>query len=205
MKTLGMNKQPLSDLELIQAYQQGDQTALSFLVERYLTIMYRFLFHMVGDTHTAEDLTQETFVKVWKYLNRFDTKKSFKPWIFSIARNTAIDFLRKKHPLPFSQLALEDAPDFSETLVDTQPLPSALLEQQDTANFLETSLQKISPLARSIILMHEVDDLTFQEIANHLKEPLNTVKSRHRRTLIALKNLILKQPSYKDFSRKAPK
>ncbi len=175
-----------TDADLIRLSQQGDDTALAFLIERYFSATYRFLARMLNDRAIAEDLTQETFIKVWKSLARFDAEKAFKPWLFSIARNTAIDYIRKKQPFSFSSLEDEEDRAFTDSIPDVQPLPSSLLEQKDLGNQLTQALTHLSPLARSIVLMHETEDLTFQEIADTLKEPLNTVKSRYRRALLLL-------------------
>ncbi|MCX6790638.1 MAG: sigma-70 family RNA polymerase sigma factor, partial [Candidatus Gribaldobacteria bacterium] len=95
--------QDFSDEKLVKLYLGGDEKALEFLVSRYLRIIYTYVFRNIGDAKAAEDVTQEVFVKVWKNLKKFKTEKSFKTWIFTIAKNTSIDFLRKKKTIPFSK------------------------------------------------------------------------------------------------------
>ena len=94
--------EPLEDKKLIQQYLKGDSKSLDFLIAKYLKMIYSFVYKNVGSQSDAEDITQEVFVKVWKNLKKFDQKKSFKPWIFQIAKNTSIDFLRKRKTIPFS-------------------------------------------------------------------------------------------------------
>ncbi|MBP6945459.1 sigma-70 family RNA polymerase sigma factor [Patescibacteria group bacterium] len=194
-----------TDTDLIRLSQQGDETALAFLIERYASSVYRFLARMLNDRLIAEDLTQETFIKVWKSLSRFDPTKAFKPWLFSIARNTAIDHVRKKHPFSFSSLEDEEDRSFTESVADVRLLPSSLLEQKDLGDQLTQALTHLSPIARSIVLMHETEDLTFQEIADMLKEPLNTVKSRYRRALLALQTKLTPEGDLLLPSKIAPK
>lgn len=178
---------PRSDAELITEYRQGDERAFALLVERHLPSVYRFLFHLSKSASTADDLTQETFVKVWQHLSRFQTTKSFQTWIFSIARNTAIDFFRKKQPLTFSQLEDEEREHFADSIQDERPLPTDILDRQVDAGDLQNALQTISPQAKAVVLMHDLEDMTFQAIADATNESMNTVKSRYRRALLRLR------------------
>jgi RNA polymerase sigma-70 factor, ECF subfamily len=184
-----MTMEPQEDRQLIQQFQEGREAALTELVQRHLPAVYRFLFRMVGDEALAQDLTQETFIKTWKYLSRFDASRNFKTWIFSIAKNTAIDYLRKKQPLTLSQLESEDVP-LGEFFVDDQPLPPEVLEREDLALAIKYALAQLPPKARSVVVLHETEELTFQEIADLTEEPLNTVKSRYRRALVSLRGLL---------------
>ena len=86
----------LADKKLIQQYLKGDEKSLEILVVKYLKLIYSFVYKNVGNPAEAEDITQEVFIKVWKNMKKFDQNKSFRPWIFQIAKNTSIDFLRKK-------------------------------------------------------------------------------------------------------------
>lgn len=180
-----------SDTELVIAYRAGDEAVFAFLVERHLTNLYRFLVRMTQDRHSAEDLVQETFLKAWKNLPRFDAHKSFKTWLFSIAHHAAIDHLRKQRAVPFARLENEDEPDFSATIPDTKELPDAVLSRRDLADLLEESLQTLPSETRSTILLHEHEGLTFQEIADATQTPMNTVKSRYRRALSVLRRHLL--------------
>ncbi|MFA6919366.1 MAG: sigma-70 family RNA polymerase sigma factor, partial [Patescibacteria group bacterium] len=90
------------DEQLVQQYLSGDEKSLEVLIQKYLKPIYNFVYRYVGDMANAEDLTQEVFVKVWKNIKKFDRKKSFKTWIFCIAKNTAFDYLRKKKSIPLS-------------------------------------------------------------------------------------------------------
>lgn len=179
-----------SDGELITLYRKGDERALSILIQRHLDAVYRFARRMTGDVAMAEDIAQETFLKVWRNLGRFQTTKSFKTWVFSIAKNTAIDALRKKDPITFSRLETEDRSDFSDTIPDRQPLALDVLQQQESADILYKALLTLPPKSRSIVLMHDAEAITFQEIADVMREPMNTVKSRYRRALEVLRKLI---------------
>ncbi len=176
-----------TDSDLIRAYAQGDSGAFESLVSRHTDAIFAYIARLTGDRDAATDITQETFVKAWKNLDRFREGESFKTWIFTIARNTAFDWLRKKKNVPFSAMSADAEHDtFSETIVDPEPLPDALFAHAESGRFLENLLKEISPDSRDILLLHYVDEMTFDEIGTMRGESLNTVKSRHRRALIAL-------------------
>ncbi|MFA5747207.1 MAG: sigma-70 family RNA polymerase sigma factor [Candidatus Paceibacterota bacterium] len=183
--------QDLSDKELIEKYLKGDEKALEFLISRYLKTVYGFVYRFAGNEQDAEDITQESFVKAWGSIKKFDRKKSFKSWIFKIARNTAIDLLRKKKTVPFSKFDGEDGKNaIIETLADTGPLAQEIFERKSIAQEITVALSELPLKYKAVFSLRHDSDLSFQEIAESLDEPVNTVKSRYRRALIALKNVL---------------
>lgn len=178
------------DVDLIRAYRKGDERSFETLVARYVGPIYRFAFRIVRNARDAEDVSQEVFLKTWKHLNRFDVSKSFKAWIFAIARNASIDFVRKKDPLTFTSLerdAGDEGDRYAFDVEDWRPLPDEIVARMQDAEALDGALAEISPNARAVILMHDGEGLTFQEIADAVHEPMNTVKSRYRRGVESLK------------------
>lgn len=172
------------DSELIIAHKQGDTNAFNILLKRHLDPVFRFLARMVRNTTLAEDLAQETFLKAWKSLSSYDITRSFRPWIFTIARRTALDALRKKSDVPFSVLENDETnPSQEDQIIDKLPLPDALYDQALLGKTIEEALDQIPVTARDVILLHDVEDLTFEEISAISHEPMNTVKSRYRRAV----------------------
>jgi len=180
-----------SDQQLVLDYLSGDKKSLEVLFGRYLKPIYSFTYRYVGGRQDAEDLTQEVFVKVWRNLKKFDQQKSFKIWIFSIAKNTALDFLKKKKAIPFSEFENEEGENMiTETLADLSPLPQELLEKADLAQRLNTAMEKLSSKYRMVLFLRYNDHFTFQEIAEIFGESLNTIKSRHQRAILILRKML---------------
>jgi RNA polymerase sigma-70 factor, ECF subfamily len=185
-----------SDQELIVNYLNGDGESFEILIQRYLNPAYRFAYQYAGNAEDAEDITQEVFVKAWRNLQRFDRTKSFKTWIFAIAKNTAIDFLKKKKAIPFSAFSARNGENkaekssFAETLADSLPLPDEMLMRRDARYVLTRAIETLSPKYRKVLFLRSMRELTFREIAESLGEPLHTVKSRYRRGLVLLKNIL---------------
>ena len=183
-----------SDQQLIACYLKGDENSLEILIKHYLKPIYSFVYRYIGNSQDAEDITQEVFVKTWRNLKKFDRNRSFKTWIFSIAKNTCIDALKKKKTIPFSKFANEEGKNvLLETLVDPAPLPNELFERADITKMLTSVTEKLSPQYRMVLFLRYNDHFTFREIAEVSGEPLHTVKSRHRRALIQLKKLLTEQ------------
>jgi RNA polymerase sigma-70 factor (ECF subfamily) len=159
------------------------------LVPRYAGPIYNFVFRLTGNRQTAEDLTQETFIKVWKSLKKYDPSQNFRAWIFTIARNTCTDYLRKKKSVPFSALSADEDLPFEETLADSEPLPEKSLERIEDSELLEQFLAELPPDYRIVLVLHYQEEMTFDEIGKVLNKPLNTVKSHHRRALEMLRKL----------------
>lgn len=176
----------ISDQQLVFKYLKGDEKALEILIKRYLKPIYSFTHRYVGNFQDAEDITQEVFIKVWRNLKKFDRKKSFKTWIFSIAKNACVDRLRK-----VSSGAKSAAPLY-ENIIDPSLLPNETFAQKSAAGAVNRAVNKLTPKYRLVLSSYYNDNFTFREISQALGEPLNTVKSRHRRALIYLKKLLSK-------------
>ncbi len=172
----------LSDEELVCRYKtKRDEQSLEVLIKRYLPQIYGFARNYTGNKDNASDITQETFVKVWKSIGRFDESKNFRTWIFTIAKNASIDWLRHNIELP-----LDDSFD----LADDAP---SILEQlmfKEKSGKLSFAMAKLPSDYSSVINLYIKDGLNFREISETLKAPLNTVKSRYRRGLLLLKKLL---------------
>ncbi len=180
-----------NDKELIADYLNGQDEVLPYLINRHIESVYRFIFNMVNDGSIAEDLTQEVFIKVWKKLKSYNNKYSFKTWLFTIARNTTYDYLRKKKEIVFSEFENETGDNtLTDTLADEAPLAFEILStKEDIAVFTE-ALHKLPPLYKEVLLLRYTDDLSLEEISQILKRPVETVKSQHRRGLLHLKELL---------------
>lgn len=184
-----------SDEELIKAYLAGDEAVFSLLVERYTNHVYNFVVQLVHDRTAAEDIVQDTFVKAWKHLPQFDQEKSFKTWLFAIAKNTAYDFLKKKKTLPFSLFENEEGENVLENTPGDDEHPEDILDREGVAEDLEAKLSLLSPPYQLLLRLRYQEDFSLHEVADILKEPYNTVKSRHQRALRELKVLFTEHAS----------
>jgi RNA polymerase sigma-70 factor (ECF subfamily) len=183
--------QDKSDLILIDESLRGDDNSFKELLSRYLKLIYTITYQITGSEEESKDITQDTFVKVWKNLKKYNGKSSFKTWLISVARNTTIDFLRKKQSILFSNLDKDDdADNFKDSLIDNQPLQDELFEIEENKTKVEKALLKISIEKRTIIILHIYEDLTFEEISKILNKSINTVKSQYRRALLELKEYL---------------
>jgi RNA polymerase sigma-70 factor (ECF subfamily) len=181
----------INDTNLVEQYLKGDEKALELLIKKYLKPVYGFAFRYAGNAADADDIAQEVFVKVWRNIKKFDQQKSFKTWIFTIAKNTAIDLLKKKKVIPFSTFEDENGYNFIADNLASQSLsPAQEAEKKETAGFVSSVIQQLSLSYQKIISLRHDKDLSFQEIADFLGEPINTVKSRYRRAIIAAKKII---------------
>ena len=174
----------LNDAELVEKYRAGAEKAFTILVQRHTGAVYSFVARYVGGGSEAEDIVQDVFVKVWKHLGRFDIQRNFRTWIFTIAKNTALDWLKKKKAITFSELHThDDTTLFEETLAADEPLPSDVFDTSRSQEELSTALSTLSADYRAVILLRLDSQLTFREIAEALGKPLNTVKSHYRRAV----------------------
>jgi RNA polymerase sigma-70 factor (ECF subfamily) len=179
------------DNKLISDYLNGNSNAFSELVSKYLKSVYNFSFWFTRDPIISEDITQESFVKIWKNLDKFKDKQSFKIWLFSIVRNTAIDWMRKRKNVPFSDFVDDEGENnFEDSLVDDKPSPLEDVLSLERGEELETVINKLPIVYKEILVLHNIEGMAFAEISKILGQSINTVKSRHRRAILKLKNLI---------------
>jgi len=164
-----------SDEQLIEKFLKGDEKSLEVLIKRYLKPIYSFVYRNVGNIQSAEDITQEIFIRMWRNIKRFDHKKKFKTWLFVIAKNASIDFLRKKKTISFSDIEI--------------PVASPVLSDEFSLNCI---IKKLPPEYRKILSLHYKNLFTFREIAEIFNESINTIKSRHLRALSQLKKFLSK-------------
>lgn len=183
----------LEDKQLVDNFLAGDDSAFSELVKKYLKSVYNFLYHFVSDREALDDMTQVTFIKAWKHIKKFDRSRNFKVWIFSIAKNTAYDYLKKKKTIPFSTFTDDEGNNRLENIGDDSILPEEFLIRADSAKILEDKLKEIPEIYQVILVMHYKEDFSLQEIAKILGKPYNTIKSQHQRGLAKLKETFLER------------
>ena len=183
----------LTDEQLVSNYLAGDEQSFRFLVERYLHSVYSFIYRYVQSDVDAEDIAQDVFVSVWKNIKSFDSDKKFKTWVFAIAKNASLNWLKKKKPVLFSRLSQKDGDGESsessiyESIADPSPLPDALFNRSDIALRISEAIARLSAIYRTVLFMRFNNHLTFREIAESLGESLHTIKSRYRRGVVLLR------------------
>ena len=178
--------------ELVASSLIGNDGDFALLVERHMPMVYRFAYRYLGNDDDASDIAQETFIRAWKHLKKFDTKRNFKTWILAIAKNASLDFIKKKKPILFSRIEANenDLDAFLAPHVEAPDSPSEMFERKSDGAKLHEALEKLPLSYRTTLTLRYGEHLKFREIAEILKEPIDTVKSKHRRGLIFLRKLL---------------
>jgi RNA polymerase sigma-70 factor, ECF subfamily len=164
---------------LIQRCLKGDQAAWDLIVRQYWRKVFNVAYKFVGKHDEAEDLAQDIFLKIFKSLDTFDRRANFQTWLISVSRNLCIDHYRsvrkERETIDRDVDANELAPAARE------PGPIAALEQADRVALLRKALAALPATLRTAVLMRDIHELSYQEIADKLRLPEGTVKSRINR------------------------
>lgn len=189
---LTANDRTHNDAELIELFLSGKDQGFALLLERHMPMVYRFVYRYLGNTDDTNDVTQETFIRAWKHLKKFDQARSFKTWILAIAKNASLDFIKKKKPLLFSRIETEetDLDTFLAPYTNTEALSDAMVDRKSTAQTLVAAVAKLPIPYRAVLALRYTEHLKFREIAEVLDEPIDTVKSKHRRGLMQLRKIL---------------
>jgi RNA polymerase sigma-70 factor, ECF subfamily len=164
---------------LIQRCLQGDQLAWDVIVQQYRRKVFNVAYKFVGRHEEAEDLTQDIFIKIFKSLGTFDRRANFQTWLISVSRNLCIDHYRSVRQ---ERQAIDYQVDPNElSPASGDPGPIAAIEQQDRVVLLREALAALPESLRKAVLMRDIQELTYQEIADRLHLPEGTVKSRINR------------------------
>jgi RNA polymerase sigma-70 factor (ECF subfamily) len=206
-----LDLEQLSDEELVEYIQAEEDRGVSasvfgILVKRHTNHIFNFIHQYLPQKENAEDATQDTFLKTWKYISKFNQGQRFLPWLFTIARNTALDQIKKKHTMTFSELEslisshgnagisgntnnYNDGNSLESSFImqDPEPLPTEIFERTELSKELANAMNTLPPDYRVILAMHYEEDMTFEDIAEVLDRPMNTVKSWHRRAIFQIR------------------
>ncbi|MGD0484092.1 MAG: sigma-70 family RNA polymerase sigma factor [Gemmatimonadales bacterium] len=183
----------LSDQEVVALARTGKETGYRELLRRYERPVFSLIYRMVRDRAAAEDLAQETFIKVLNAIESYRPEYRFSSWIFKIANNAAIDHLRRRE---VDTLSLDGAPgavtadEIEATAVqasDHSPSPLADLEAKELGSTIEQAIAKLRPEYRACILLRHVEGRAYEEIAETLDLPLGTVKTYIHRARLELR------------------
>ncbi len=181
-----------TDEQLMLAFKSGDARAFSTLVQRHRGAVYNFILRYTGHQARAEDLLQETWLKVVRSSTEYQPKARFTTWVFTIARNLCVDSARKEsyrkaESLDASKREGEDAPALSETLPDGGAGPDRSAHNVRLRPLLQKALSALPDEQREVFLLREYHGISFKEIADVTGVNENTVKSRMRYALEGLR------------------
>jgi RNA polymerase sigma-70 factor, ECF subfamily len=178
-----LHETQVTDQDLVARAQRGSEAAYRELLRRYQRPVFSLIYRMVRDREQAEDLAQETFVKVFNNISRYDPRYKFSSWIFKIASNQTIDFLRKKEPETVSLDGSRHAstPQEAEatriTAESRDETPEEFVEAKQLGAEIERAIDDLRPDYRTAILLRHVEGLAYEEIAEIMEIPLGTVKT----------------------------
>jgi RNA polymerase sigma factor (sigma-70 family) len=189
----GLSDKARNDLQLVEQAKLGNGKAFASLMNRYRDSIYYLLLKMVNNPSDAEDLTIEAFGKAFSNLELYTPKFAFSTWLFRIATNNCVDFIRKKQlsPTPFDhpQESMEnvtmniqsDMPDPEESMINHQKIAA-----------LKDIVNQLKPRYKSLIILRYFKEYSYEEISNELKLPIGTVKAQLFRAKTLLYNILVK-------------
>jgi len=186
----------ISEESLIARVQLGDEAAFGELIERYQKQVFNIALRYVHNYDDASDITQEVFIKAYRSVSGFKGKSRISTWLYRIAVNMCLDFIRREkvHSRGLVPLEIKDdedgdyelpAPDFSYA-------PEQVAEQRELQEALQKALDSLPPISREIVMMRDINGMSYQEIADALHIELGTVRSRLARARIRMRNKLIK-------------
>ncbi len=188
-----LSEKALKDLELVNRALSGDQQAYSRLMSRYRDAIYYMLLKMVNNPTDAEDLTIETFGKAFKNLHQYVPNFAFSTWLFKIASNNCIDFIRKQRTPLISIDQDHNAPDgIPLTIQENSPDPEENMIKSQKATLMRSVVDQLKPRYKDLIILRFFKEYSYEEIANELDLPLGTVKAQLFRAKELLYNILKK-------------
>ncbi|MEE9155534.1 MAG: sigma-70 family RNA polymerase sigma factor [Gemmatimonadota bacterium] len=175
----------LEDNQLVARFLDGERLAFPELVQRYQTRLLNFIYRTIGDRDRAEDLVQETFIRVYRHLHRFDQSKKFSTWIYTIASNLAKNELRNRsrNPLVLFQTIKKNWEADHRPLQweDTSYRPDDLYRKRHLRDLVEKAIEQLPEHHRVVFVLREMEGKTYEEISEITSVNLGTVKSRLNR------------------------
>lgn len=189
----GLSEKAKNDLVLVELAKKGDEKAFSGLLNRYRDSIYFMLLKMVNNNSDAEDLTIEAFGKAFRNLDQFTPEFAFSTWLFKIATNNCIDFIRKKQaaPAPFDQYQ-DDLDDPTINIQSDLPDPEEALINNQKIAVLRKIVNQLKPRYKNLIELRYYKEYSYEEIASELKLPVGTVKAQLYRAKSLLYNIFIK-------------
>lgn len=184
-----MNEERVTDEELIRSFQNGNQEAYDEIVSRFRNPLYNFILRIVGDAAFAEDILQETFVRLWLNKDSYREIARFSTWIYTIAANLSKTELRRRKVrrwLSFSGGKDERPLDFPDENVDVQRDH----ERRNIRKRFNEEIQKLPVAFRQVVILRDIQELSYEEISTILNIPLGTVKSRVNRGRLRLQKCL---------------
>jgi RNA polymerase sigma-70 factor, ECF subfamily len=182
---------------LVRRCISGDAAAWEEIVQRYHRRIYNICYRFAGSPDDAQDLTQEVFIKMYRTLNSYDVDRgAFMTWVTTMTRNLLVDHFRKTKQerltdsLDTTSSEHEDAMPLGEQIPDRGPAPDSNVQSRETGEVVHDALQKLSPELREAVILRDLQDMDYKEIATVLKVPEGTVKSRINRGRAELARLL---------------
>lgn len=167
------------DTKLIQQALNGDQNSFARLRQKYHDAIFNLIYRMIREKDEVEDLTQEAFIKAFASLSSFNDEYAFSTWLYKIATNNCIDFIRRRklHTFSIDKPIESKESDFSFELPDSSNEPDEEMIATQRKKLLDDAINSLPPKYRQVIIMRHQEELEYQEIAHILKLPLGTVKA----------------------------
>ena len=178
----------MNERELIARLQKRDETAFEELLRQYEKKVYTLCFRMCGNSEDAEEAAQDTFLALWRGIDRFRQESSLSTWIYRLASNACIDLLRRRKKQG-SSLLLDDEELFLDA-VDPAPRPQDAVEHREAQKLLQEGLSALPEEYRKVLILREIEGLSYTEIAESASLELGTVKSRISRGRVLLRNFL---------------
>jgi RNA polymerase sigma-70 factor (ECF subfamily) len=173
------SKSKSEDMLWIEEALAGEQSAYEKLMKKYYQHIYNLIYRMIFKKEDVEDLTQEAFIKAFNSLENFDKQFAFSTWLYKIATNNSIDYLRKKKLSTFSidKEIESDENDFKFEIPDSDYVPDNNIIEEQRKKIIEEAIEQLPAKYKKVIIMRHKQDKEYEEIAKELKLPLGTVKA----------------------------
>ena len=187
----------MTEQELIHSARKGDSMAFGELMQAHQDKIYTLCYRMTGNAEDAADLTQEVFLSAWRSLSRFQEQSSFGNWISRMATHASIDFLRREMRRQVLSMTMEeDSEERQAQVPDERYSPHRLLEQKEARQAVADALAALSPEHRQVLVLREMEGLSYQEVGQLLDLEEGTVKSRIARARLALRDFLIKSGNF---------